>query len=144
TYSPILMSCAALSTDAGFMWLPAPRSSVAPHFEGQRWLSVGGRQEGLWATAVDRPSGTITARTTMMRRCMALLRVEGALHSSIGGHVMLWRRGPPSWTGSSAWGSWRATTSFVEPASRSMVSKAVSIWGRLVMIWTGCRVSTLW
>ena len=29
TYSPVLMSCAALSTDAGFMWLPAPRSSGA-------------------------------------------------------------------------------------------------------------------
>src|SRR6266850_6882881 len=46
--SPVRMSCAALSTEAGFMWLPAPRSSPAPHFEGHRWLSAGGRQDGLW------------------------------------------------------------------------------------------------
>src|SRR5712692_1615462 len=26
---------------AFFMWLPEPRSSPAPHFEGQRWLSGG-------------------------------------------------------------------------------------------------------
>src|SRR6266571_9103364 len=40
--SPVLMSRAARSTFAGFfMWLPEPRSSPAPHFEGQRWLSGG-------------------------------------------------------------------------------------------------------
>jgi len=33
------------------MWLPAPRSSPAPHFEGQRALSGGGIQLGVWATA---------------------------------------------------------------------------------------------
>jgi hypothetical protein len=42
--SPVLMSCAARSTVAGFMWLPAPRSSPAPHLDGHRWDSVGGRQ----------------------------------------------------------------------------------------------------
>src|SRR5262249_60952146 len=77
TYSPVLMSCAALSTDAGFMWLPAPRSSVAPHFDGQRWLSVDGRQDGFWAAAVDRPSATTTARHTVQQRCLALPREKG-------------------------------------------------------------------
>ena len=43
--SPVLMSCAARMTVAGFMWLAAPRSSPAPHFEGHRWLSAGGRQD---------------------------------------------------------------------------------------------------
>src|ERR1700704_3669612 len=36
------MSCAARTTFFGFfMWLPDPRSSPAPHFDGQRWLSGG-------------------------------------------------------------------------------------------------------
>ena len=39
--SPLLMSCAARSTLAGFMWLPEPRSSAAPHFDGQRTDSAG-------------------------------------------------------------------------------------------------------
>src|SRR5262249_40648775 len=34
--SPVLMSLTALSTVCGFMWLPEPRSSPAPHFDGQR------------------------------------------------------------------------------------------------------------
>ena len=40
--SPARISRAALSTVSGFMWLPEPRWSVAPHFDGQRWLSAGG------------------------------------------------------------------------------------------------------
>jgi len=40
-------------------------------------------------------------------------------------------------------GSWPATTSPPGPASASIVSNAASISGRLVMIWTGCRRSTL-
>src|SRR3989449_9595378 len=40
--SPVLMSRAPRSTTSGFfMWLPEPRSSPAPHFDGQRWLSGG-------------------------------------------------------------------------------------------------------
>src|SRR5262249_2083003 len=53
--SPLLMSFVARSTDSGFMWLPEPRSSLAPHFDGQRWLSEGTCQ--LWAPAI---SGTAT------------------------------------------------------------------------------------
>src|SRR5262245_59489741 len=43
--SPVRISFTALSTDVGFMWLPDPRSSPAPHFDGQRWLSGGGIQD---------------------------------------------------------------------------------------------------
>src|SRR6266480_3111260 len=40
--SPVLISRAPRSTTSGFfMWLPEPRSSPAPHFDGQRWLSGG-------------------------------------------------------------------------------------------------------
>src|SRR5205809_5560993 len=40
--SPVLMSRAPRSTTSGFfMWLPEPRSSPAPHFDGQRWVSGG-------------------------------------------------------------------------------------------------------
>src|SRR5216684_1409297 len=49
--SPVLISLAALSTVCGFMWLPEPRSSPAPHFDGQRWLSGGGDQLGVCASA---------------------------------------------------------------------------------------------
>ena len=49
--SPVLISLTALSTDCGFMWLPEPRSSPAPHFDGQRALSGGGVQLGAWARA---------------------------------------------------------------------------------------------
>src|SRR5215472_5471480 len=33
------------------MWLAAPRSSPAPHLDGQRALSAGGSQDGVWARA---------------------------------------------------------------------------------------------
>src|SRR5258708_1596134 len=40
--SPLLMSAAPRSPFFGFfMWLPEPRSSPAPHFDGQRALSGG-------------------------------------------------------------------------------------------------------
>ena len=40
--SPVLMRRAPRNTTSGFfMWLPEPRSSPAPHFDGQRWLSGG-------------------------------------------------------------------------------------------------------
>src|SRR5262249_12745604 len=49
--TPVLISLIALSTVCGFMWFAAPRSSPAPHFEGQRALSAGGDHDGVWATA---------------------------------------------------------------------------------------------
>src|SRR5579862_8621656 len=61
--SPALMSFAALSTDCGFMWLPEPRSSPAPHLEGQRALSGGGDHDGVWATAA--PEANSAARAMM-------------------------------------------------------------------------------
>src|SRR5438552_15964178 len=40
--SPVLMSRAPRNTVSGFfIWFPEPRSSPAPHLEGQRWLSAG-------------------------------------------------------------------------------------------------------
>src|SRR5262245_32801511 len=42
--SPVRTSFVAAITDAGFMWLADPRSSPAPHLEGQRSLSAGGFQ----------------------------------------------------------------------------------------------------
>src|SRR6266446_208142 len=51
--SPVLISLAALRTVCGFMWLAAPRSSPAPHLDGQRALSAGGNQDGVWATAAS-------------------------------------------------------------------------------------------
>jgi len=39
--SPLLISLTASSTSCGFIRLPAPRSSPAPHFDGQRALSGG-------------------------------------------------------------------------------------------------------
>src|SRR5262245_6429181 len=50
--SPVLISLTALSTVCGFIWFAAPRSSPAPHFEGQRALSAGGDHDGVWAPAV--------------------------------------------------------------------------------------------
>ena len=43
--SPVRISRAARRTVSGFMWLAAPRSSAAPHFEGQRCASAGGVQD---------------------------------------------------------------------------------------------------
>src|SRR5215510_14699224 len=56
--SPVLISLLALSTLCGFMWLPAPRSSPAPHFEGQRTLSAGGVQDGVCARA-EAPANSV-------------------------------------------------------------------------------------
>src|SRR4029450_11620941 len=50
--SPVLISLTALSTVCGFIWLAEPRSSPAPHFDGQRWLSGGGVQLGVCARTV--------------------------------------------------------------------------------------------
>src|SRR5438132_9423679 len=63
--SPVRISRVARSTVSGFMWLPDPRSSPAPHFEGQRWFSAGGRQDWAWeATLVEPTTTAMTLRTT--------------------------------------------------------------------------------
>src|SRR5262245_56697865 len=71
--SPVLISLMALSTLCGFMWLPAPRSSPAPHFEGQRTLSAGGVQDGVCARA-EAPASNV-AKKAIGRACedMAIL-----------------------------------------------------------------------
>jgi hypothetical protein len=45
--SPDLTSFVAASTAAGFMWFIEPRSSAAPHFDGQRCEGSGGDQDGV-------------------------------------------------------------------------------------------------
>src|SRR5882672_4425876 len=57
--------------------------------------------------------------------------------------AILMMPGSICWKRSATCGSWPATISFSLPASASMVSNASSISGRLVMICTGWRVSTL-
>src|SRR5215470_3909302 len=61
--SPVLMSFAAFNTVCGFMWLAAPRSSPAPHLEGQRALSGGGVQDGVCAEAVA-PTISVASKAT--------------------------------------------------------------------------------
>src|SRR5262245_45428502 len=50
--SPVLISLTASRTTAGFIRLPEPRSSPAPHFDGQRALSDGTVHDGACARAV--------------------------------------------------------------------------------------------
>src|SRR5829696_2191935 len=64
--SPVLMSFAAFITAAAVWRFIEPRSSVAPHLNGQRWLSGGGDQVGAWARAAvaansDPPSAAARA-----------------------------------------------------------------------------------
>ena len=75
--SPVLMSSLARITLAGFMWLPEPRSSPAPHFDGQRWLSVGTVQVCAAAAGTHVRPNTV-ARTTARRArgMVVLLSVE--------------------------------------------------------------------
>src|SRR5688572_23023717 len=49
--SPVLINLIVFRTVCGLMWLAAPRSSPAPHFDGQRALSAGGDHDGAWAEA---------------------------------------------------------------------------------------------
>src|ERR1700722_20578938 len=61
------MSLAALSTVCGCMSVAAPRSSPAPHFDGQRALSGGGSQDGVCAAAATvAASKAETARNSLM------------------------------------------------------------------------------
>ena len=66
--SPVRISRAARRTVSGFMWLPAPRSSPGPHFEGQRALSAGGCQDCAWTVDVPAASAAAAAMTAMMGR----------------------------------------------------------------------------
>jgi hypothetical protein len=63
----------ARSTLAGFMWLPDPRSSPAPHLDGQRWLSAGTVQ--VWACAGTLLRAVVAERTipTTLCRIVVLL-----------------------------------------------------------------------
>src|SRR5262249_52044373 len=63
----VLIRCAARSTLAGVMWLAEPRSSVAPHFDGQRSLGDGGCQVCAVASALkaERPKTITMARLFM-------------------------------------------------------------------------------
>src|SRR5262249_50356737 len=85
--SPVLMSWAARTTVAGFMWLPAPRSSPAPYFDGQRWASVGGRHVCAESGAVVSASVTMTAipvRTMRMCGLLSRPRVAAASIDALG------------------------------------------------------------
>src|SRR5580704_16415745 len=81
--SPVLIRCPARSTLAGVMWLPEPRSSVAPHFDVQRSLGDGGCQ--LCAVASAAKAERLNAMT-MVSLSMAFLpfalRASGPLLDS--------------------------------------------------------------
>src|SRR5258705_124759 len=77
--SPVLMSRAPRSTVSGFfMWLPEPRSSPAPHFDGQRWLSV-----GRFQTCAPAARGTESKATAMAMRFMVLPLVENFIQAFV-------------------------------------------------------------
>src|SRR5262245_47477661 len=61
--SPVRMSFVARSTASGFMWLPEPRWSSGPHFEGHRCASAGGCHDwgADWDTGL---TGTVIAART--------------------------------------------------------------------------------
>src|SRR6516162_6744413 len=62
--SPVLIRRAARSTLVGVMWLPEPRSSAAPHFDGQRSLVDGGCQlcALAFAAKTERPNAMTAVR----------------------------------------------------------------------------------
>src|SRR5947208_11115027 len=66
--SPVLISLMASSTTCGFMRLPEPRSSPAPHFDGQRALSGGTVQDG------------VCAREAVLAMSTALIVAANAMH----------------------------------------------------------------
>jgi hypothetical protein len=59
--------------------LPEPRSSAAPHFDGQRWLSVGTVQDGACAVAAAENASVIAAPN--MNAFICCLPREGALET---------------------------------------------------------------
>src|SRR5829696_3869625 len=71
------MRRAAFNTLAGFMWLPEPRWSPAPHLEGQRWLSAGGRHD--WAAAEPLVHSSRATIVTARMRSSWLIQSPGPL-----------------------------------------------------------------
>src|SRR5258705_10462618 len=71
--SPVLINRAALSTVCGFWGLPEPRSSLASHFDGQRWLGEGGVQDGVCAEAAMVPATNAAAAAPNRNAFMMLL-----------------------------------------------------------------------
>src|SRR5215510_15731190 len=69
------MSFVARSTASGFMWLPEPRWSSGPHFEGHRWASAGGCQDRDtdWDTGLT--GAVIAARTNADATAMRGIRL---------------------------------------------------------------------
>src|SRR5215510_15975013 len=69
------MSLVARSTASGFMWLPEPRWSSGPHFEGHRWASAGGCHDwdADWDTGLT--CAVIVARTNADATAMRGIRV---------------------------------------------------------------------
>src|SRR5258706_559910 len=75
----VLMSRAPRSTvSAFFMWLPEPRSSPAPHFDGQRWLSV-----GRFQTCAPAARGMDSKATEIAMRFMVLPLVENFVQAFV-------------------------------------------------------------
>src|SRR4051812_8827152 len=72
--SPVLISLTALSTACGFMWLAEPRSSPAPHFDGQRAPSGGGVKLGAWARAAVPAMSVAPSTAPNAMRCMVSSR----------------------------------------------------------------------
>src|SRR4029453_14781493 len=52
------------------MWLAEPRSSLAPHFDGQRALSGGGVHVGACASAALPPTSMAPSTAPNAMRCM--------------------------------------------------------------------------
>src|SRR4029077_3224161 len=74
--SPVLIRRTPFSSVSGIMWLPEPRSSPAPHFDGQRWLSAGGFHDWAWAAVIN-PTVRATPAMPTVRTRMADLLLEG-------------------------------------------------------------------
>src|SRR5215468_538662 len=75
--SPVLISLTASSTACGFMRLPEPRWSPAPHFDGQRALSGGTVQDAVCARqAVPTVNAALTAIPNIKRLMAFLPEIE--------------------------------------------------------------------
>src|SRR5262245_6877076 len=71
--SPVLIRPVALSTAAAFWWFMEPRSSLSPHFDGQRSFSGGGDQLGAWASAAELAATTAANPKAMADFLMGFL-----------------------------------------------------------------------
>src|SRR5216117_1689073 len=64
--SPVRISFAALSACSGFIRFPEPRSSPAPHFDGQRCVSFGGVQDWAARGAAERHKRPTIIETSLV------------------------------------------------------------------------------